>query len=234
MTVVQPVKPGRCRSPVRSGQRFVFDNASWALYQSLLTGSGDRVRLTYDRGKLELMSPSFEHETAGAVLGRLIGVLAEELNQPIKAGKSTTFRREDLDRGLEPDECFYIAQVQAILGRTEIDLSHDPPPDLVIEVDITRSSLDRMAIYAALGVPEVWRYDGTALEVHWIRPDGTYERRERSASFPQIDPAELAGFVHRGVHTDDTTLVREFRAWVQSRLAAPPAAGGPPTLAPRE
>jgi Uma2 family endonuclease len=208
--------------------RYLLHDISWRFYEQFLAEIGDRpIRLTYDRGSLELMSPSFEHETAGAVLGRLIGVLAEELNLRVKAGKSTTFRREDLERGLEPDECYYTANVPLILGRTEIDLTHDPPPDLAIEVDITRSSLDRMGIYVALGVPEVWRYDGSTLEVHVLQPGGGYARRERSLSFPQVDPTVLPEFVHRGIHTDDTTLVREFRAWVRATILPHHAAGDP-------
>src|SRR5437870_8588224 len=111
------------------------------------------------------MAPTFNHERCKRKVGRVIETLAEETNRPIVSGGSTTFRREDLERGLEPDDCFYLANVAAILGKEEIDLRFDPPPDLALEIEISRSSLDRMSIYAALGVPELWRFNGQHLQV---------------------------------------------------------------------
>ena len=101
-------------------------------------------------------------------LGRIIDILAEELEIPYDAGGSTTHKREDLAKGLEPDQCYYIRNEPLIRGRMELDLTHDPPPDLAIEIDISRSSVTRLGIYAALGVPEVWRYDGEALQVQFV------------------------------------------------------------------
>ena len=164
------------------------------------------------------MSPSYEHEAYGALLGRMIEILTEELNIPIKAGKSTTFRRLDLDRGLEPDECYYIDNAARLLGKAEIDLRRDPPPDLAIEVDITSSSLDRMGVYAALGVPELWRFDGQSLQVYRLGPKGAYEPVDRSPNFPSLPPAEVVGFLHQSLTTDDTSLARSFRAWVRERI----------------
>lgn len=225
MATAQPSTP--------RGQRMLLQNVSWQFYEWFSGEMGERpIRITYDRGNMELMSPSFQHETAGTLLGKMVSALAEELNIPIKAGKSTTFRREDLERGLEPDECFYTVNVPIILGRTEIDLSRDPPPDLAIEVDITRSSLDRLGIYAALGVPEIWRFDGHGLTVHVLRAEGGYEVRERGPSFPMIVPSDLVRFVQDGTHTDDTTLLRAFRAWVRAEILPnyPPAGDAPPPL----
>jgi Uma2 family endonuclease len=215
---------------VAPGQRFVVYDADWRMYEQFLDLLGNHVRLTYDRGRLELMSPSYAHESAGAILGRLVETLAEELNLPLKAGKSTTFRRQDLDRGLEPDECYYTTNAPRILGRTEIDLSNDPPPDLAIEVDITRSSLNRMAIYAALGVPELWRYDGQALEVYALQSGGTYQQQDHSPTFPALDLNAFTQFLRRSGAVDDTALARQFRAWVRANLL-PPAAGEPPAPA---
>jgi Uma2 family endonuclease len=203
-----------------TGQRFLLQAVDWQTYETFLQALGDRsgVRLTYSRGDLELMSPSYEHETAASLLGRLIEILTLALGIPIKAGGSTTFRRRDLDRGLEPDRCFYIRHAAALRGRREVDLSQDPPPDLAIEVDVTRSSLDRLGIYAALGVPEVWRYDGEALHVYHRRADGTYEEAPGSLAFPFLPVQELVRFVRQGEQADDTAVAQAFLEWVRQEI----------------
>jgi Uma2 family endonuclease len=212
------------------GQRFLLRGVGWHTYESLLNGLGDRrVRLTYDRGDLELMSPSYRHETFGRLLGRMIDTLTLELNLPMKGGGSTTFRRADLDRGLEPDECYYLANQPRVQGKEEIDLTVDPPPDLAIEVDITRSSLDRMGIYAALGVPELWRFDGESLQVYGLQADGTYALRPSSLSFPFLPMSDVVRFLIRGEAMDETPWVRSFRDWIRAEVAprVPGAADAP-------
>ena len=223
MTIIQ--QPPRQQSPrvqpppPPAEQRLLLHNIRWLTYEMLLADLHDRpIRLTYDRGDLELMAPSFRHEVYAGLLGRFIATLAEELEVPFKSGRTTTFRRQDMERGLEPDDCFYFRNVPLILGKAEIDLSRDPPPDLGLEIDITRSSLNRMGIYAALRVPEVWRFDGEAIHVHQLRPDGTYEEVAASQTFPTVPLADLADFLHQGTTTDDLTLIRSFRAWVRARI----------------
>jgi Uma2 family endonuclease len=136
--------------------RLLLADIRWQTYEDLLQDLAQtRVKLTYDRGSLEIMTPMYRHESCAGFLGRLVEVAAEEFSMRFISGWSTTFRREDLKRGLEPDRCYYIGNVSAVLGKLDIDLSRDPPPDLAIEVDIRSSSLNRMSIYAALGVPEV-------------------------------------------------------------------------------
>ena len=185
----------------------------------MLTDLGDRpIRLTYDRGDLEFMAPSFNHERCAGRLGRLVETLAEELDIDILAGRSTTFKRKDLERGLEPDECFYIRNEPLIRGKKELDLLHDPPPDLAIEVDISRSFLDRQGIYASLAVPEIWRFDDEALTVYRLRPDGDYEPAPQSTSFPLLPLAEVAGLLHQTDPVSDTAMVRFFRAWIRERI----------------
>ena len=113
-----------------------------------------------------MMSPSFEHDAAGEMLALFIRTLAQEVKLPIKGAGSTTFRRQDLERGLEPDRCFYIRDEARIRGIRQLDLRRDPPPDLAIEVEISHRLLNRVGIYAALGVAELWRYDGKRLQIH--------------------------------------------------------------------
>jgi Uma2 family endonuclease len=153
-----------------------------------------------------------------AALARFVWIMAEELNLPLRDGGSMTLRRRRKQRGLEPDKCWWIANAARIQGRMNIDLRTDPPPDLAIEVDVTSSSLDRMSIYAALGVPEVWRLDDQGLSFHVLDAD-TYRVQSHSQSFPQITPADLTGFLAQVGQVDDTTLGRQFRAWLRQHLA---------------
>src|SRR5262249_33669892 len=142
-----------------------LSNVDWQTYTRLLKVFAERrgVRLTYDRGELEIMSPLLEHDKDDRFLFRLVVALTEELGLPIVEGGSTTLRRRRRRKGIEADECYWIANAHRMAGRRRIDLRTDPPPDLTIEVDVTHSSLNRLSIYAAFGVPEVWRLEGGAL-----------------------------------------------------------------------
>lgn len=192
---------------------------SWAFYEHLLAELCDRpIRVTYDRGSLEIMSPSFRHERYGSVLGGLVVILGEELEISLLEGGSTTFKDGDIERGLEPDDCFWIENVERILGRDTIDLAIDPPPDLAIEIDVTRSSLDRMGIYAALRVPQVWRFDGIRLWVYVLGDNGRYRESDTSPTFPFLPLQKVAEFLRESVGKDDVTLRREFRAWIRSEI----------------
>lgn len=201
-------------------QRFVIRSSNWAQFMGFADLIDEsHVRLTYDRGRLEFMTLSHGHERCKSLLGRFIDVLTEEMNMPVQSGGSTTFGREDLDRGLEPDECYYLTNEPLVRDKDEIDLTVDPPPDLALEVDISHSSLDRMRIYAALGVPEVWRSDGQSLQVFRLAEDGNYREVERSQYFPTVPPAKIAEFLARRTEMDETSLVRAFRQWVRGLSA---------------
>ena len=200
-------------------QRFLLHNVSWGVFEELASGDGIGARLTYDRGELELMSPSSEHEWFKTLFGRMIEALTVELNVPIRSAGSTTFKKELLQRGLEPDECYYIRREAAVRGRDEIDLNTDPPPDLVVEIEVSRSLLDRLDIYAALGVPEIWSYDGEKLRVRELRPDGKYVDVSKSLNLPMVPVTELSRFLKDRTSYDETTLMRSFRDWVRATLA---------------
>jgi Uma2 family endonuclease len=201
-------------------QRFVLEDVDWQFYEDLLERVGDRhIFITYDRGRLELMSPSWEHAKRGRRIGLLISILAEELEIPIEGGGSTTFRREDLQRGLEPDECFYVKNVDRVRGKRKIDLSVDPPPDLVIEVEISRRMLARLPLYEALGVPELWRDDGQHVRVFTLGTDGRYHEAEHSPSFPMLPVEQLSRLLETGIATDEMNWMRNVRRWVKKNLS---------------
>src|ERR1051326_1247978 len=148
-------------------QRAVLHGICWETYERLLAdlAESSAPRLTYDRGTLEIMSPLAEHEELRNNLAMLVEIVAETRDLDLRGLGSTTFRRVDLQRGLEPDACFYIQNAERLQGKRQIELSTDPPPDLVVEIDLTHSTLDKLSIYAQFGVPEVWRYKGGRLAI---------------------------------------------------------------------
>ncbi|MCI0381035.1 MAG: Uma2 family endonuclease [Gemmataceae bacterium] len=207
---------------IPSQQRILLDNVSWRKYTSLLRALSDRhLRLTYDQGMLEIMTLSHEHESLGRFLGRSAVTLTEELDLPLKEGGSTTFRRRPKQKGLEPDNCYWIASEAKVRGKRKIDLRKDPPPDLAIEVDITHSSLNRMAIYAEIRVPEVWRIDSKGLTFFVLDSDNNYQPATTSLVFPELTPADLMEFINRRARADENEVIKQFRAWIRKHLSRP-------------
>ena len=205
-------------APPPSSHRVVLHGVSWSLYQQMLAEVGDgHLRLTYDRGSLEIMSPSDLHEKVKTVTARLIEAYADAVDIVVEGLGSTTFLREDALRGLEPDECYYVAHAAAVIGKTELDLTIDPPPDLAIEVDISPPSVQRQPIYATLGVPEIWRYDGRRLTSLHRTEQGEYIAAERSLSFPDLPMDELNRFIQIGLTSGQSAAVRALRDWLKGR-----------------
>ena len=201
-------------------QRLLLYGVSWQEYSRTLRAFAERpsLRVTYDRGVLELMTLSLEHESIVRFFSLLILVLTLELGLPLKGGGSATFRRRRRRRGLEPDDCYWIASESLVRGKDKIDLRRDPPPDLAVEVDISYSTLDRMGIYAALHVPEVWRYDGQALTFYVLGPDGRYAAVPQSQALPQVASIKLTGLLALRGTMDDNALFRHFQAWARQRF----------------
>ncbi|MEG5001845.1 Uma2 family endonuclease [Microcoleus sp. B4-D4] len=190
---------------------------SWQTYENLLAEIGDRqIRLTYNRGNLEIMVPSPEHERFKTIMGRFVETLAEELEVKIEPLGSTTFKRPELS-GAEPDECFYIQNLSAIKGKKRIDMDRDPPPDLVVEIDITSRSENSLQVYADLGVPEVWIYNGSRLKINRFE-NGEYVEGEISLAFPSLPILEIVRFLDLAETMDYLELVKAFRNWVKSQI----------------
>jgi Uma2 family endonuclease len=185
----------------------------------LLAGFAEQpsVRLTYDRGVLEIMAPLYRHDNPTRFLYRIVEALTEEFNLPLASGGTTTLRRRRRRRGLEPDECFWIANESRIRGRRHINLRTDPPPDLAIEVDVTHSSLNRMAIYEQLAVPEVWRLDAQGLTFHIFQANGHYAPSATSRSFPQVSAADISRFLAMLGQQEENEILRQFRAWLRTQ-----------------
>ena len=199
-------------------QHILLEDVSWELYEHLLREVGNgAIRITYSDGMLEIMSPLPKHERWSRRIGSLIQLLCVELNIPMVPLGSTTFRDAAKRKGLEPDECFYVRNAEAGARMDEaFDPSIDPPPDLAVEVDITRRSISRQPIYAALGVPELWRFDGERLEVLLLGSNGRYSPQPASATFPFLPMAEVERFLSQMRDTVDTQVLVAFQQWARS------------------
>jgi Uma2 family endonuclease len=199
---------------------FLLEDVSWDLYEQLrlqTDQSGQHIKMIFDGGRLILMSPLLpKHERVKTVVARLIEVLTMELQIPIEALGSTTWRRQDLAKGIEADECYFIQHESQARDKETWDLASDPPPDLVVEVDITHHPLDRQAIYAGLGVAELWQYDGAQIQFFRLSKSGRYEPAESSLSLP-IDAADVNRFIAMIGTMDQTNLLLSFRQWIRTR-----------------
>ena len=197
-------------------ERVLLRDVSWETYERLLGEQGDRrtPRFTYDRGVLEIMSPSAEHEEVSNLIRQVIYVLAEEMNVDIRDFGSTTFKRADLSRGFEPDSCFYIQSVGRISSAADLDLSIHPPPDLVVEIDITSPSLNKFPLYAAVGVPEIWVYDGKRADIYLLE-EGNYLKAETSKALPRLTAAVLTNSVAEARNSKRSEWLRSLRAWAR-------------------
>lgn len=200
-------------------QRTVLQNISWETFETLLreTGEDRGSRFAYDCGTLEIMTPLYEHENPKIQFDRLIFTLAEELDIEIKSAGSTTLKRKIANRGIEPDNCYYIQNETAVRSNETLDLETDPPPDLAIEIDITSSSVDKLGIYSALGVSELWRYNGRDLKFYQLT-EKQYVECEFSIAFPLVSVTEMSKFIERSKTSGEIALLKSFRAWIRNKI----------------
>lgn len=202
-------------SPVE--QPVLLDHVSWTTYEALLADGGDHrpTRIAYDQGLLEIMPPSFAHEHLKAIVAAIVETMLDAQNQDYVPAGSTTFGRQDVRRGFEPDASFYIAHAPQVRGRTTIDLTRDPPPDLVIEIDMTHPSLDKFPIYTALGVPEVWRYNGHRAHMYRLIETG-YTEVNASTVIPGLSSCQLTDFARLGAQLPRPVWRRQIQARTES------------------
>jgi Uma2 family endonuclease len=195
-------------------QGIVLEGVSWETYGRLLSEHQDSVgtRFTYDREKLEIRVLSAKHEKFKDIITLLVNVLADEMGIDVSSFGSTTFRRQDLRRGFEPDACFYIQ----IIGKDELDLAVDPAPDLVVEIDISSSSLDRFPLFAAVGVNEIWCYDGKKVTISVLTEDN-YIEQPQSVVLPKVSDQVLTELVVASQTLRRTAWLRQVREWVRAR-----------------
>lgn len=205
---------------LRPGVPVRLRGLSWDDYLALSQIIGDRrLRTFYCDGEMEILRPSSTHEIWIAILSQFVQLLTMVLKKPLKSVGRTTFRREDLERGLEPDRCYYLENEPRVRNKLVLDLSVDPPPDLALEIEVTSSVEARMRVYAGLRVPEVWRYDGEQLTVNQLAANGEYVVAERSRFFPFLDKHNLVRFVRMYGTVSETELMDTFAIWAHEQAA---------------
>jgi Uma2 family endonuclease len=199
-------------------QRVFMNHVSWETYEGLLEAhaGSSSPRITYDHGMLEIMSPSTRHEDLKVVAASVVELVAEEWDLEFKGLGSTTFRRRELEQGLEPDSCFYIQNVERIRAKEEIDLSFDPPPDLVIEIELTRPAVSKLPIYARLRVPEIWLADGQSARILCLAADG-YQQSEQSHVLAPLTATVLSEFLERSRTLKTLAWRRMVREWARAQ-----------------
>lgn len=206
---------------VASDQRVVFHDVPWETYLGLLNARGEgAVRLTYHRGVLEIMTLSQLHERLSRLLHNFVKVLSQEYGLEVASVGSTTMHGEQPRAGAEADESYYIRHEAIVRDREEYDPAIDPPPDLAVEIDLSSGSSRRMLVYAELGIPELWQYDGECLMFKSLGADGLYHAVERSGTFPGLFSAELAGFARRRGTLGENALEEELRQWIRASRKA--------------
>ena len=200
------------------GTFFHADNVSWEVYDRLLNALSETisVRVFYDQGRLEAMSPLGMHEKPTRIIGRVIAAMSDALDIEIESYGQATLRKQMKAKGAEPDDSFYIQHAAQVIGPRELDLASDPPPDLVIESDLTSSSLNRFAIYAGLGVPEIWQIVNHEV-VFWVLMDGTYQEAAESRAFPFLSSERLNDFVRIGINQGQHRAARAFHQWMKKQ-----------------
>ena len=169
---------------------------SWETYERLLADDEERrvPRMTYDQGVLELVTPSLPHEKDALTIARIVDIVAAIIGVPILSAGGTTYRRNDLERGFEPDASFYIQNEAQVRDRSGIDLSVDPPPDVVLEMEMSRSALDKLPLFASMGIPEVWRCDGQRVTIFILEQD-RYRESSNSLALPVLTSDILTRFL---------------------------------------
>jgi len=208
-TVIQPVD-----------QPVLMDGVSWHTYEALLADGGDhrRTRMAFDQGVLEIVTPSYEHEHVENIVTRVAEALMNARRQDYAPAGSTTFKNQGTERGFEPDASYYVEHAAQVRGLTRIDLETDPPPDLVIEIDVTHASMDKLPVYASLGVPEVWRHNAGSVQMYRLA-GSSYVEVHDSTVIPGLSAARLTGFVRDSLTSPRPDWWHGVETWVRKTIA---------------
>jgi Uma2 family endonuclease len=200
-------------------QRTVLHNISWETFEAILreTGEDRGSRFAYEDGTLEIMTPLFEHENPKCNFGNFIIALAEELGIEIKSAGSTTLKKSKKQKGIEPDNCYYVQNELEVRSKETLDLEVDIPPDLAIEIDITNSSVNKFNIYSAIGVTELWLYNGYELKFYQLI-EMQYVKCNYSIAFPIVSVNDISHFIEQSKVMGEIALLKSFRHWVREKI----------------
>jgi Uma2 family endonuclease len=213
-----PIAPTALLSADFPERRVVFHNITWQAYEAILAALGDKrsAQLTYYKGTLEIMAPLEAHENSKDVMGDFIKILVDEGDfEGIKSMGSTTLNTPSQTIGAEPDQGYYIANEHLVRGKT-VDLKTDPPPDLILEVDITHTDINKNALYAEMGVPEFWRYNGKVLTIYAL-DNGNYKEVDISPTFPDVPKQQLYSYLKDCAEIGEKQAKKKLRTWLQQK-----------------
>lgn len=201
------------------GESQILYGVSWDDYEELLAEleSDYAVRIAYTEGELEIRSPLYRHDKHKEMITAMTRIMAKLSGYKLEAAGSTTLKRKEYRRGVEPDGCFYIQHAEQMIGKDELDLRFDPPPDLVVEVDITSMSTNQFRTYARLGVPEFWRYDGNVFRIYELI-DGNYLQCQASPTFPFMTGDDLAFYLEKSKVEGQDAALDQLQEWVKERV----------------
>lgn len=221
-TVSVPPQNNSASSPTTSAplvegeKRIAIHGVTYEFYKQFCDEIGEQpIRLSYNDGCLEIMVTNSPHEFFKKMLAKLVEATIFEFDIPVRSGGAMTFHRDDLKKGFEPDECWWIANEKTVRKITEFDFRNDPPPDLAVEVEMTHSLAKRVQIYAAIGVVEIWRFDGKHLRFCVLGDEGDYHEAEKSRSFPFLRPADLEPFLTAPDDDNETARIRRYVNWLR-------------------
>lgn len=191
---------------------------TWDSYEELLEAVRETtsVRISYDVGTLQIMSPSSKHENTATLIERLVDLLSIRRRIKVLFYGSVTIKKNREQKGAEPDACFYVQTTNAVGTKEEIDFNNDPPPDVVVEIDLHHESISKFPIYLGLGVPELWLYDGDMLMIYQLR-QGQYVKTHASQSLPLLTSTVLSEFLARSPKEDQYAILLAFEEWLNNQ-----------------
>ncbi|BAY07638.1 Uma2 family endonuclease [Calothrix sp. NIES-2098] len=200
--------------------RVLLQGISWQTFKAMLADMGNErnTRLAYEKGILEIMTPLMPHENSNRLIESFVLVLCEELGLEVKSTGSLTMTREELEHGAEPDSSYYIQNELLVRNKEHIDLVLDPPPDLVLEVEYSKPKIDKFSLYASMGVPEFWRYNGTVLRIYTLSGN-KYLEAEISPTFVPVRVKEIPNFIIESKKSGQIATMRAFRTWVKQQIS---------------
>lgn len=204
-----------------AGALLRLQNVAWDDYEHLLTqmDSHPGYRLSYDCGRLIIVSPTSEHEAYKEFAHILIFILSEEMDLTIQTAGATTFKSELLKKGLEPDTCVYVQNAARVIGKRRLRIGVDPPPDVAVEIDMSNDSIDKFPLYASMGVPEIWRYDGKDARFYKLVGEN-YEVVQESVAFPSFTAQDFGQYLERSLIEGQTAAAKAFRQMLRSRASS--------------
>lgn len=194
----------------------ILHEISWEEYEEILGAVGEAkgLRVSYDQGTLQIMTLSTRHEKYARLIDNLVSLFSITRRIKVLCYGSATMKKEQKLKGAEPDSCFYVQNAELVGRKSDIDFSIDPPPDLVVEVDLEHDSLSKFPLYAALGVNEIWRYDGQFLTIYHLT-QGQYVAAPASQALPELSSGTLTEFLSRSHREDQYEVLLAFENWLQ-------------------